>query len=311
MADQRQPSRPQDGMSGKPQRGVGGATQTSGSKGQERLHGVREMGSVGRDVPDESKERNTEIAVEAGHNNGEHREEVAMQGQPDRDRIADEAVGQKHESAPPYARTAASVSGEDSSRRFAASSAVASSIPEKTAESVGERVGDAYSDAERGPRYSPPDVGQQIAARGEANKGVGTSRFVSASRRAANPDQEPFLTVVASFALGYLAAVLFHDRINARFNTTSGPFQITKPPVDKHPRGFVQATVLKTISEHPQGMTSGEITNALGGQGIGEQSVANALNALIQAKKVSSEGRGGKYHSATDEVPTAPDLPSS
>jgi hypothetical protein len=120
MADQRQSPRPQDGMSGNPERGLGGATQTSGSKGQERLHGVKEMGSVGRDVPDESKERHTEIAVEAGHKSGEHRE-VAIQGQPDRDRIADEAVGQKHESAPPYARSAASMSGEGSSRRSASS----------------------------------------------------------------------------------------------------------------------------------------------------------------------------------------------
>lgn len=73
---------------------------------------------------------------------------------------------------------------------------------------------------------------------------------------------------VCAMSLG----VLFHDRIVARFNTTSGPFQITKPPMDKHPRGFVQATVLKTISEHPQGMTSGEITKALGRQGIDQRS---------------------------------------
>src|SRR4051794_3666049 len=199
MADQRQSPRPQDGMSEKTQRGVGGPTQTSGSRGQERLHGVKDMGSVGRDVPDQSKERNTEIAVEAGHKNGEHRG-TAIEGQPDRDRIADEAVGQRHESAPPYARRAASVSGEDSSGQFAASSGVASSIPEKTAESLGERVGDAYSDAESGPRHSPLKVGQQIAARGESKNGVGTNRFLSASGEAANPDQERLLTVVISFA---------------------------------------------------------------------------------------------------------------
>jgi hypothetical protein len=35
---------------------------TSGSKGEERQHGVRDMGSVGRDEPDLSKEKNTEIA---------------------------------------------------------------------------------------------------------------------------------------------------------------------------------------------------------------------------------------------------------
>ncbi|MBV9081961.1 MAG: hypothetical protein JOZ62_04740 [Acidobacteriaceae bacterium] len=307
MADQTQSPKPQHGTTGKPQSDLGGAVQTSGSRGQERLHGVMEMGSVGRDVPDQSKERSTEIAVQAGHKNGEHRE-IAMQEQPDRDRIAEEAVGQKRDSAPPYVQNA----GEESSRQFPASSEVASSIPEKSAASVGERVGNAYSDPEREPQYSSrPNIGQQIAGQGEANKGVDTGRFVSASEKAAYPDQERFLTVIASFALGYLAGVLFHDRIIARFNTTSGPFQITKPPTDKHPRGFVQATVLKTISEHPQGMTSGEITNALGSQGIDQRSTANALSALIQAKKITSEGRRGKYHSAAAEVPTAPDLPSS
>jgi hypothetical protein len=73
MADQRQTQGPKSGISEKPQRGAGGATQTSGSKGQESEHGVKEMGSVGRDVPDQSKERNTEIAVEAGRKDGEHR----------------------------------------------------------------------------------------------------------------------------------------------------------------------------------------------------------------------------------------------
>lgn len=318
MVDQGLSPRPQDGMSGKPQPGVSDATETSGSRGQERLHGVKEMGSVGRDVPDDSKERHTEIAVEAGHKGGEHRE-VAIQ-QSDRDRIADEAVGQRDEGAPPHAQNAAAASGEDSSRRFAASSGVASSIPEKTAESLGERIGDAYSDPERGPRYSLPKIDQQSAARGGSNRDIGTNRFLSASGKAASSDAERLLTMVASFALGYLAAVLFHHRINARFNTASGPFQITKPPVDKHPRGFVQATLLKTVSEHPQGMTLGEITNALGCQGIDQRSTANALSVLIQAKKISSEGatmpgwpktRGGKYRSAAAEVPTAPDQPSS
>jgi hypothetical protein len=90
-------------MSEKSQRGLGGATQTSGSRGQERLHGVKDMGSVGRDAPDQSKERNAEIAVEAGHKDGEHRE-IGMEGQPNRGRIAVEAVGQRHKGAPPYAR---------------------------------------------------------------------------------------------------------------------------------------------------------------------------------------------------------------
>jgi hypothetical protein len=118
--------------------------------------------------------------------------------------------------------------------------------------------------------------------------------------------------VVASFALGYLAAVLFHIRINAHFDTISGPFQITKPPQgDKHPRGFVESAVLKTITEYPQGMTTAEITAELGSQGIGPRSIAIALGALVQAEKVSSQREVGKYFPAAAEVPTAPDQPSS
>jgi hypothetical protein len=72
MTVREQSSTPNRGMEEKP-RDIGG-TQTSGSKGQERQHGVKEYGSVGRDVPDQSKERNTEIAVEAGHKDGKHRD---------------------------------------------------------------------------------------------------------------------------------------------------------------------------------------------------------------------------------------------
>jgi hypothetical protein len=84
-------------------------------------------------------------------------------------------------------------------------------------------------------RTTARKVGQQIAARGASHKGVGINRFISAPVEAAEAvsrqfDQERFLTVVASFALGYLAALLFHGRVNAQFGMTSGPFQITKPP---------------------------------------------------------------------------------
>lgn len=71
MAGQEQSPTPKPGMEEKPR----GGTQTSGSKGQERQHGVKEeYGSVGRDVPDQSKERNTEIAVETGHKDGGQRD---------------------------------------------------------------------------------------------------------------------------------------------------------------------------------------------------------------------------------------------
>lgn len=243
--------------------------------------------------------------------------EIAMEKQADRDRIAEEAVGQRHGSAPPFAGTKSDMSQEEAARRFAASSGVEASTPAKTAESIGERVGDAYSDPESVAQYSTWKVSQQIAARGESHKGFGGNRLLSAPVEAASAvsrqfDQERFLTVVASFALGYLAAVLFHSRINAQFGTMAGSFQITKPPQgDKHPRGFVKSAVLKTITEHPQGMTTAEITAELGPQGIGRQAIAIALGALVQAEKVTSQRERGKYFPAAAEVPTAPDQPSS
>ncbi len=76
MADREQFQTSKRGMDEKPQRELAGKDhQTSGSKGEERQHGVRDIGSVGRDEPDQSKERNTEIAIEAGHKGpGEHRD---------------------------------------------------------------------------------------------------------------------------------------------------------------------------------------------------------------------------------------------
>ena len=217
-----------------------------------------------------------------------------MERQTDRDRIAEEAVGQRHENAPPYAGTQPDISQEEAARRFAAASGAGAGIPEKTAESIGERVGDAYSDPEGVARHSPRKIGQQIAARSEPYTDVGSSRLLLAPVEAAKAvsrqlHRERLLTMVASFALGYLAAAWFHGRINAQFGTTSGRFQITKPPQgEKHPRGFVESAVLKTVTEHPQGMTTAEIAAQLGPQGIGRQSIASALGALVRAEKVSA-----------------------
>jgi hypothetical protein len=38
-------------------------------------------------------------------------------------------------------------------------------------------------------------------------------------------------------------------------------------------------------------MTTAEIINELGRQGIGQESIANALDVLVQAKKISGQGR--------------------
>jgi hypothetical protein len=69
MADREQSHTSKLGMGPKPQGGMAGkGGQTHGGQGdlpKEREHGVESGDAVGRDVPD-SKERSTEIAVEAG-----------------------------------------------------------------------------------------------------------------------------------------------------------------------------------------------------------------------------------------------------
>jgi general stress protein YciG len=53
--------------------GSPGARSSMKENRQERERGRQTERIVGRDVPDESKERHTEIAVEAGRKGGEHR----------------------------------------------------------------------------------------------------------------------------------------------------------------------------------------------------------------------------------------------
>jgi GH15 family glucan-1,4-alpha-glucosidase len=50
-------------------------------------------------------------------------------------------------------------------------------------------------------------------------------------------------------------------------------------------------------------MTTAEIITELGAQGIGHQSIGNALSTLFQAKKISADDRDGKYFPAAAEVP--------
>jgi hypothetical protein len=105
------------------------------------------------------------------------------------------------------------------------------------------------------------------------------------------------------------------DRITRYFADEPAPSFRRTPPTtrsgERHPRGFVQQAVLKTITEHPSGMTTAEIIALLKPHSIGQQSIANALGALVDQNKITSEGRGGKYRPADASVPTAPDQPSS
>ncbi len=78
MADLEKSQNPKPGMDEKLRRDIPGKGGQAGGEQGDLLKGRQPAGNsggtVGRDVPDESKERHTEIAVEAGHKGGEPRD---------------------------------------------------------------------------------------------------------------------------------------------------------------------------------------------------------------------------------------------
>lgn len=75
MADQEQSHTARRGTEKAPRETTGMVGERHGSEGNlppARQAGIKPGGTVGRDVPDESKERHTEIAVEAGRTGGQH-----------------------------------------------------------------------------------------------------------------------------------------------------------------------------------------------------------------------------------------------
>ena len=120
----------------------------------------------------------------------------------DPDAIAEEAVGQRHGDPPPYAvKGQPDTSPEEMSRRLAKPAGPQASIPEKSAEAVGERVGDAYADPGSAAARNLP---------GKLAHLPGPLERSGALRQAL--DEQPFLMVAASFALGYMAALMLHGR---------------------------------------------------------------------------------------------------
>jgi hypothetical protein len=114
-------------------------------------------------------------------------------------KIAAEAVGERPGSPPPDA-------GEQAPRPDATSAGPQARVADKTAESVGERVGDAYADATTDEAQERSrKVGRHAATQAGSQTGGGVLSHHQF-------DQQTFLTVVAAFALGYLAALLIHHR---------------------------------------------------------------------------------------------------
>ena len=112
---------------------------------------------------------------------------------PDPQAIAREAVGETRDPLTPEAANKVEMPTEDVIRRRAISAGPQADIAIKTAESVGERVGDAYATTD------------EVKAR---------SRNVArrAAPRASRAAQQPFISVVAGFAVGYAVALLIHRR---------------------------------------------------------------------------------------------------
>jgi hypothetical protein len=120
----------------------------------------------------------------------------------DPDAIAEEAVGQRHGDPPPYAvKEKPDVSQEEMTRRLSEPAGPRASIPEKTAEAVGERVGDAYADPGSASARNRPGI---IARSAGPHERSGAVRQVL--------DEQPLMMVVASFALGYMTALMLHGR---------------------------------------------------------------------------------------------------
>jgi hypothetical protein len=68
-----------------------------------------------------------------------------------------------------------------------------------------------------------------------------------------------------------------------------------RPTARRAPRGAQRAAVLEVVSQHPDGLSRGEILNLIGVKGdkSGEQSVSNALSALMKQNQLGKSD--GKY----------------
>jgi hypothetical protein len=124
--------------------------------------------------------------------------EMSMEDKkPDPDKIADEAVGEALESRHPDA-------GKEEAHPVQTSAGAQANVSDKSAESVGERAGDAYAAA------TPDEArerSQRFVQQGATQAGPRRSGTVSDSMTHGG---QQLVTVVAAFALGYVAAFLFH-----------------------------------------------------------------------------------------------------
>ena len=137
----------------------------------------------------------------------------------DPDAIAEEAVGQRHGDPPPYAvKRQPEMSQEEMARRLSQPAGSQASIPEKTAEAVGERVGDAYADPGSAAGWNLPGKNARLAGPHERSSANGASDPVLGAVRQVGQvlshqlEEQPFMMMIAGFALGYATAVWLHGQ---------------------------------------------------------------------------------------------------
>src|SRR3954462_14747164 len=92
-----------------------------------------------------------------------------MERQPDRDRIAEEAVGQKHGTAPAYAAKESEMSQQETAGQLGGLSGAQASTPEKTAESLRGRVAGAEADPASVAQH-PKRNGDRLTPTGPQNR---------------------------------------------------------------------------------------------------------------------------------------------
>jgi ElaB/YqjD/DUF883 family membrane-anchored ribosome-binding protein len=132
---------------------------------------------------------------------------------------AGEAIGSRGGDVVPDAANKATEKAEEAVRQ--APTQAGSSTAAKTAEAVGERVSDAYEDPAHHAAQKPVGeasgaVNQAISEAGSQARAV-AGDMLATGRQTAQAvsrqfDEQPFLTVLAGFGLGYIAGLLIHGR---------------------------------------------------------------------------------------------------
>ena len=91
------------------------------------------------------------------------------------------------------------------------------------------------------------------------------------------------------------AAIDVYEKAKGTYAPLANRGKAKRPVGRRSPRGAKRVAVLEVVSQHPDGLSRGEILNLIGAKGdkSGEQSVSNALSALMKQNQLGK--KDGKY----------------